>query len=121
MTSERLKRIPELTVLAACAVAGGLFFTLTDPKTIAPGIFIIAFVILAVALNAVLRLVGRLSGLRTRLKKVRYNGLLVGGTVLPVMLLALQSIGQLTVRDTLTLIVLFVAGYFYLSRLYGSR
>lgn len=35
---------------------------------------------------------------------------------LPVLLLVLQSIGQLTLRDILTVAVLFVLSFFYISR-----
>jgi len=35
---------------------------------------------------------------------------------LPILLLVLQSIGQLTVRDVLTVGLLFIVSYFYVSR-----
>lgn len=46
----------------------------------------------------------------------RFRGAVVGAGV-PVVLLVLQSIGQLTVRDIFTIAAIFVILYFYLSRL----
>jgi hypothetical protein len=54
--------------------------------------------------------------LKERLRPLEYNGLVIGVAALPVILMALQSIGQLTIRDTITLAIIFVAGYFYISR-----
>lgn len=114
-----LKQMPELAFLGVIIMAAGIFFSATDPATVPPVLFIVAFGLILAALFLLLRLLLRLTGLRQRLPAVRYYGLLAAGTILPVLLLALQSLGQLTVRDVLVLLFLFVAGYFYISRMYG--
>lgn len=50
----------------------------------------------------------------TRLRSARLSLVLAG---LPVSLLLLQSIGQLTVRDIVTIFAFFALAYFYISRL----
>jgi hypothetical protein len=120
MLPNRFRQLPELAILAATILFGLVFFSLTDPKTLPPALLIVGFIILMVGIYCVLRLLAKALGLRGRLKSFQYHSLLIGGTLLPVMLLALQSIGQLMPRDILTLVILFAAGYFYLSRMYGQ-
>jgi hypothetical protein len=39
------------------------------------------------------------------------------GTALPMLILVLQALGQLTIRDLLTIVALFAIAHFYLSRI----
>lgn len=50
----------------------------------------------------------------SKLRSVRLSLVLAG---LPVSLLLLQSIGQLTMRDIITILAFFGLAYFYISRL----
>jgi len=118
---ERLRHWPEAAGLLAAIGFGLLFFALTDPKTVPSAFFIVGFGVLMVGLYCLLKLIGRFSGLQARLRPFTYKTLLIGGTLLPTMLLALQSIGQLTPRDVVTLLVFFAGAYFYVSRLRGAE
>jgi hypothetical protein len=116
MNLQTLRRWPELSLLSVFGLLGLGLFTLTDPGHVPPAVLVFSFFVVFGLFYSGLRLVGRYTGLSGRLKRVRYNGLLLGAAALPVLLLALQSIGQLTIRDTLTLGVIFVAVYFYAVR-----
>src|SRR3712207_4195191 len=111
MNLERIKRLPELALLLVLLAVGLLFFTLTNPNSVPLVFLVFGFLILAAIIYCTLRLIGKTTGLSNRVGAQKYSGLLIGGTVLPVALLALQSIGQLTLRDAVTLLILFVAGY----------
>jgi len=113
-----MKRYPELAVLVTAVVAATLFFSAMNPRNSAPIVLVAAFILLLVISYCGVRLTARVLKLDRRLRPVPYNGLVVSLSLLPVMLLALQSIGQLTPRDVITLIILFLAGYFYVTRLY---
>jgi hypothetical protein len=95
---------------------GVLFFSLTGPRTMPSIILIAGFVVLAATIYSVLKLLLLVSGLQRRLRPSHMRGIVIAGTALPVLLLALQSIGQLTVRDFLAMSGLFVVGMFYVSR-----
>lgn len=112
-----LKKLPELAALLLFIAVGLVFFASTDPKNLPPAALIFGFIILTGIMYCAARLVARLSGLRARVSKGQYSGILTGATVLPVAVLALQSLGQLTLRDVITLGVLSVAGYLYISRM----
>jgi phosphatidylglycerophosphate synthase len=119
MNLQMLKKWPDATMLGVFILVGLVLFTLTNPQHVAPAVLVVGFFVLFGIFYSALRLVGRKKGLKERLRPLQYNGLMIGAAALPVMLLALQSIGQLTIRDTITLIVIFVAGYFYVSRQQG--
>jgi hypothetical protein len=116
---EKIRRMPDLMALPLTIAAGLIFFAASNPKNLPPAALIIGFLIVAAIIYSFIRLVARLFGWREKWSKTHYAGLLVVGTSLPVLLLALQSIGQLTPRDVITLVVLFVAGYIYASRIKG--
>jgi hypothetical protein len=70
--------------------------------------FLLIFVALALLCMRIFRWQGLPPGKSTRL------GLI--GAALPTLLLVLQSLGQLTIRDFMTIVALFGITYFYLSR-----
>ena len=76
----------------------------------------IPFVLLFVLLGSVIALALRYRGMPFR-RALRLG--IVLATV-PVLLLVLQSIGQLTVKDILTILILFVVSYFYIARVSAS-
>jgi len=118
MIKPYVRRFPEVLVLGAACIFGLLFFALTNPQNSAPVVLVVGFIILLVSSYCMVRLAARALKLNRKLGSVPYNGIVVAVSLLPVMLLALQSIGQLTPRDVITLIILFLAGYFYVTRLY---
>ena len=96
-------------------MADGLFFGLTNPATIASFWLIIGFGLLALTLYHIwkgLLWAASWYGLPTRRHAKRLAKLLSGLTV---GLLALQSIGELTLRDVLVLLPLASLLYVYLS------
>jgi hypothetical protein len=116
MNLQMLKKWPELSMLGGFCLIALILFTVTNPSHVPPAVLVVGFMVLFGIFFSGFRLIGRISGLKARLRPLQYNGLIIGAAALPVMLLALQSIGQLTIRDTFTLAIIFVAGYFYISR-----
>jgi hypothetical protein len=103
-------------VLAGVVGAGLLFFATTTPKSV-PSVWLVAgFVVVGAMLYAVLRLILIHTGLEKRLPAPYRRGIYLCGALLPVLLLMMQSIGQLTIRDILTLGGLFLLGAFYVAR-----
>lgn len=93
-----------------------VFLLATDPQRLPSVLLIVPFILLFIIIACGVALIPGLRGLpSSRMVKV-------GGTVaaVPVLLLVLQSLGQLTVRDVLAVVVLFGVAYFYMSR-FGVR
>jgi hypothetical protein len=93
-----------------------LFLLVTNPQSLPSISLVIPFVLLFIAIVCGLSYLLGLIGLSSR-SRLRFG--LLGGSV-PVVLLVLQSLGQLTLRDVLVILALFVTAYFYVSRL-GMR
>ena len=110
--SYRAHSLVYLVVLAA----GACFFGLTSPTALPLPLLLVSFVVAGCMLYSVVRLaliVTSLDMRATAFQRRALTGILV---VLPVLLLMLQSIGQLTVRDVVTLCLLFGIGFFYFER-----
>lgn len=90
-----------------------IFLGFTNPATLPSFLLVIPFTLLFTTLYAISYILLRKMGLR-RLRSLRL-GIVCAG--LPVSLLLLQSIGQLTVRDVLTILIFFGVAYFYISRI----
>jgi hypothetical protein len=93
----------------------GIFLVVLNPAKLPVIMLILPFILLFTALYSLWRLVQQFilrysSGGFGR----RRLGLGVSGTA--VLLLALQSLGQLTLRDVVTLAAIMVLGYLYLGR-----
>lgn len=109
-----MSRAAKITVVSSIILL--LLLSTTNPQSL-PSIalvlpFVLLFAVLASGLAFLLGLMGGSGRARLRFS-------LLGGAV-PVVLLVLQSLGQLTVRDALVIFALFVVAYFYVSRL-GMR
>lgn len=103
-----------LKAVIICSIILLLIFLSTDPKELPSVILISPFVLIFVALLAgIVTLLG-LYGSLSSPRKLKVG--LVGAAI-PVILLVLQSLGQLTVRDVLAIFVLFGVTYFYISKL----
>ena len=88
---------------------------LTDPQMLPSVILIAPFVLIFVALLACIIAVLGLYGDMPWRRKLRVG---LAGAFIPVILLILQSLGQLTIRDVLAVFILFGVVYFYLSKLH---
>lgn len=88
-----------------------LLFT-TDPSRVPSIILFLPFLLLFGGLMTVILYLLGLKGLTGR-KAMKVAGLCAG---VPLSLLVLQSIGQLTLRDVLVITALFVVSYFYILR-----
>lgn len=85
----------------------------TNPANLPSVVLMLPFVLLFVSIFLGLVTLCGKSGLRLP-KALRIGAVLAG---LPTALLVLQSIGQLTVRDLITILAFFVICYFYVSRI----
>ncbi len=85
----------------------------TDPQSLPAVVLIAPFILLFVAFASAIYLMAGYLGLSG---PVRLRTGFVGAFA-PVVLMILQSLGQLTLRDTLVIFALFVLVYFYISRL----
>ncbi|HEX8183082.1 MAG TPA: hypothetical protein VF575_05815 [Candidatus Saccharimonadales bacterium] len=103
--------------LFVAMIAGSLaFFAFTTPKSAPSVMLIVGFIVLALLLYSLIKLLLVTTGLYDRLPRIYARSIIMTCTVFPVMLLVMQSIGQLTIRDILTLAGLFVIGGFYAIR-----
>jgi hypothetical protein len=110
-----------VAVVATLLVAA-VFFGLTSPTRLPAIFFILAFMLIFAASYALVTglvyLVAVVSGtlsqdrLRPRIRAIK-----AGTAAVTTVLLGLSSIGQLTVKDILTLLVFFSVLYFYATRL----
>jgi len=93
---------------------------LSDPKSLPSATLIVPFMLLFLAIYFTITEVKRLlnGGEQGGLVGVRAKSRLIAGLIacLPVLLLTLQSIGQLTVWDVLMVGGLFVIAYFYIVK-----
>ncbi len=89
-----------------------VFLLTTDPQSLHPGLLVVPFVLLLIAIvGAVSFLLSEgISG-----QKRTKIALLVA--IMPVLLLVLKSLGQLTMRDVFAVIALLAIAYFYISKL----
>jgi len=101
------------------AIAGAFLFGLvlfTNPTTLPSLILVVPFVLVFIIIWCMSFAFMRKHNF-SRLRAVRLSLIFAG---LPVSLMLLQSIGQLTPRDIITILVFFAVAYFYLSRIVVS-
>ncbi len=85
----------------------------TDPQSLPAVVLIVPFVLLFIAFASIIYMLAGYMGLSF---SARFRTGLVGASA-PVAVVVLQSLGQLTPRDTLVIFALFALVYFYMSRL----
>lgn len=99
-------------IVTICGVGLLLLLLTTDPAHLPSVMLFVPFLLLFMALwlggSALLNMLGMRRSMATRL------GLFLAA--LPTLMLVLQSIGQLTFRDVVTISALFGIAYFYMSR-----
>lgn len=97
---------------AACFVTLLILFFITDPNKVPSFVLVLPFLLLFLVIFLLISHILEKKGLPDR-KRLKIAAL---GAGMPLVLLVLQSIGQLTVKDVLVLSVLFVLSYFYIVR-----
>jgi hypothetical protein len=101
-----------IKIVAACSLLMAGLLLCSDPQTL-PAIFLIMpFFLLFIIIFLSCMILARSIGF-TGLTKVR-TALTVA--FIPVLLLILQSLGQLTLRDCLAICIFFGIAYFYTAR-----
>jgi hypothetical protein len=116
-----MKRLLQLKIskYVAGLVLGISFFSLTDPRKLPPFMLMVAFIFIYGACLVICELAFRLLSLLKNGEMTgadKHSGWLYAAAALPTLLLVLQSVGQLTVRDLLTMVAIFGILYFYLVR-----
>jgi hypothetical protein len=111
---KRLLRSYKAWIGLAVLVADGLFFSRTNPTVVSSGVLFIGVGLIIATIYLVLRtglaVLSRYNPWFGRQKRV-----IVTLTIACALVLALQSIGQLSVRDGVVLVILAVLLYFYLK------
>ena len=102
-----------LKLAGCCLFLLAMLMFATDPRTVPSVVLILPFILVFGAVFLALLFVGVRQGLsRTRAARIA-----VFGAALPALVLVLQSLGQLTLRDVLTILVLFCIAYLYMTRI----
>jgi hypothetical protein len=101
-----------LVLTGICIVTLLVIFMGTDASKVPSPVLMLPFVLLFALLSSFAAVLLRLQGIAvTRSWRIA----LIFAAV-PIILLVLQSIGQLTIKDVLTIAVLLAISYFYVSR-----
>jgi hypothetical protein len=102
-----------LKVIIICLVALTVLLCTTQPHSLPSIVLIAPFIVMFVGLMFIVAVLLAWKSGKVTAHHVRLGAITA---TLPILLLILQSIGQLTVRDVATTGVLFVLGYFYMAR-----
>jgi hypothetical protein len=103
-------------LIVGLLVLNGLFFSITNPDHINSGMLIVGFIFLGVTIYAFMELFLYLIS-RAGVKIKNRRRLAIFLAILFSVLLALQSIGQLSSRDILVIIPLWLMFYIYLTHI----
>jgi hypothetical protein len=104
-----------LRLAGLCLLLLLVFILSTNPQTLPSVLLILPFILVFIFVFLTLLSIGTSRGVM-RAKAARVA---VFGAALPTLILVLQSLGQLTLRDVLTILVLFCMAYFYMTRFTG--
>jgi hypothetical protein len=110
---DRGRRMTKITkIIGVSSIILLLILLTTNPKHLPSTFLIIPFALVFAILSAAVAFVVKYFGAS------KTTGIKVGlaSASMPVLLLVMKSLGQLTIRDVLSLVVLFVVAYFYTSR-----
>ncbi|HEY5667677.1 MAG TPA: hypothetical protein VIR03_00770 [Candidatus Saccharimonadales bacterium] len=97
---------------ALCFLGVLVLFSTTDPNKVPSFVLPVPFVLLFISLLVAAMWLLQKHGMGMS-RSVRVGTLCAS---IPIVILVLQSIGQLTVKDVLTIVVLFAVSYFYIAR-----
>lgn len=108
----------DVLIPAGLLVADTMVFGGSDPQKVPSVMLIVAFLLLTATLYYLIR--SLIKAVRWYGLKTRHPGRLTAViTVVAAIIMALQSIGELTARDILVLLPFVVIGYLYAS--YGNK
>lgn len=99
-------------IIFSCMVILLLLMLFTQPTRLPPVMLAVPFVLIGMVIMLASTTAFRWQGFALS-RSARLGAMC---TSLPMLILVLQSLGQLTVRDLLTIVALFAIAYFYLSR-----
>lgn len=123
MYMKRIKINKIFIGLIFCVAALTAIVMNTRPDEVPSFVFVVFFLFLYIAFSlfalVLVRFVRSAGGFRWRSSSMRRFSF--GISVVPILLLILQSIGQLTVQDTLLTFSLAVIAYFYYQRFFGKQ
>ncbi len=111
------KQYPEAAGLVLSLLAGSIFFAFTSPSSLSSPILVAGFLCVFLAAYFALRLLLCIMGFTQRLTPFVRSLTAWGGAGIVTVFLAMQSIGQLTKRDAITMLILFAVGCFYAIRM----
>ena len=113
------KSINRISLLKIAVLYGGLliFLMSTDPTKLSLPLLLIPFIWIGLCLYVLIKhVLGHISGRFRRISKNRKTSIAFTLAAVPVCMLLLRSIGQLTIRDVLILAGLIAIGTFYVGR-----
>lgn len=116
-----LKNFKKLYKITGLFVATCLFLMLTNPKHVPSAVLIIPFILIALILYQMAITVFRVvndknSAPESRPSVVRPRLIAGLAAAFPVLLLVLQSIGQLSIKDVVTVGAIVILAYFYMGK-----
>ncbi|HUA13503.1 MAG TPA: hypothetical protein VL989_03315 [Candidatus Sulfotelmatobacter sp.] len=114
MKALTLLKSRSVQLLLALIIADFIFFSNTSAYQSSPQVIIVGFSLLIISVYAFIYGVFKLLGLYG-IKIKESHKLSIAATVFTSAVIALQSIGELTLKDVLVLAPLTVIGYFYAS------
>jgi hypothetical protein len=100
-------------LIITCTIGLLLLFISTEPGRLPAIALVIPFVFIFALMLTLFMSVFRWRGVATG-KSLRLS---LMAAALPMLILVLQALGQLTIRDLLTIVALFAITHFYLSRI----
>ena len=105
----------------ATLAADAAFFGLTNPSRVATVWLMVGFILAVASIYWLSRGLVALLGLYSKAIRRQHTRLVRAFTISGGALVALQSVGQLTLRDLAVLLPLVIIGYFYLSYARASQ
>jgi hypothetical protein len=101
-----------LYIAGICLLTLILLFTTVDPNRVPSFMLVLPFILLFILLVSFISFFLQQQGVDGK-KGIKIAALC---SCLPMLLLVLQSIGQLTMRDVLVVLLLFGLSFFYISK-----
>lgn len=114
-------RTQKLVRLLALFVADALFFSLVNPENVYAVVIIVGFVLLALTLYALIDFLLALAERVVPFSQHAKKRIALASTLVLTLLIAMQSIGQLTGKDVLAVIPLIVVLSFYFSYMTAGK
>ena len=107
--------MPKLLRIAALLLVDSIFFGAINPRDTLAIVIVVGFALLVVTIYTIVDLLLVVAERVVRFKERTRHRILLSVTAVTGMLIAMQSIGQLTPRDVLAIVPLVLVGAFYVS------